>query len=423
MIASTNPTTWTVLDTGLSLCMPLLLLASAFFSGSETALFGMSARQRMDLARSHGDRCAPLALLKQPRMLLITLLLGNMVANILYFVLGSVILLHQPWGPLGATAISIGSLLGIILLGEITPKVIASARPVTYARLTGPVLLALHQVILPIRRLIESCAIRPLSRLATPSAPDTRISIDELDALLHASARDGVVDPLEQKLLSDVLALGVTAVRDVMTPRTRMASVPIDADAAMVDDTLEQHRSMRIAAYGDDPDDIRGMLHVKDWLRNPGDLASCLRAVAYIPGVTTVDRALQSMRADRVQVAIVVDEFGGTAGMVTLADLIEPLVGEITEDPAPGEHEIRPMGPGRWIVPGDLPADRLSGALLSAPGTLRAATVAGMVLRRLGRPPVNGDIVRVGNIDFEVHHVTNDGHVETVILSVDGGNA
>jgi putative hemolysin len=401
--------------------MPCLLAGSAFFSGTETALFGLSGKQRLDLATTKGEQSPALVLLRNPRMLLITLLLGNMVVNVLYFVIGSVLMRHQPWGGGGAAAIWIGSLLGLVLFGEIAPKMLASSRPIAISGLVGRPILAIHTALLPLRTILDRFVVRPLSRLAVPHQAATPLSLQELDALIDVSASDGLVDSHEQRLLADVLSLGHISVRRAMTPRTRMVSIPIEAPPEDVHSLIHENGLMRLPVHGRDVDDILGMLHVKDWLRSRGDIRALLRPPTYLPEVTTVDLALQTLRTAKQQTAIVVDEFGGTAGVVSLHDLIEPLVGDIADDATERPPEARPLGPGRWIVPGDFPADRLMRALLGRGSQASpAGTVGGLITRRLARAANSGDVVTIANVTLEVHHADEAGTIETVVVSIEG---
>ena len=420
MTELSNPTSWTGLHTGLAIAMPCLLAGSAFFSGAETALFSLTAQQRLHLGSGSSQRNAAASLLRHPRMLLITLLLGNMIVNVLYFVLASVAAWDQPWGTAGAVIIPIIALLSLILLGEIAPKMIASARAPAVCRSLGPPLLAIHTAILPLRTLMDRLVIRPLTRLATADSQTAILSLDELDSLIDASGRGGHVDLHEQRLLTDVLSLGTTTLGDVMTPRTRMVSIPSDASGDDIQAVISKHRLMRLPVRGRDLDDILGFLHVKDWLRSPGDLSTMLRTPLYLPEAATVDLALESLRNARRQTAIVVDEYGGTSGVVSLHDIIEPLVGDIADDASERQPEARPLGPGRWIVPGTFPAEKIVLALLGRHAGISTATsVGGLLTRQLGRRAATGDTVRIANVSLEVHHADASGTVETVIVSVE----
>ncbi|MCH2140192.1 MAG: hemolysin family protein [Phycisphaerales bacterium] len=411
-----QPEVWTALDGIITAMLPLVLACSAFFSGAETALFSLSARQRLDMGRGHS---AVSRLLAKPRMLLITLLLGNMLANVLYFVLASVLTWNQPWGTAGMIIMPLATLLILVALGEVAPKMIASAHAPAIARLIAPPLLAVHRTILPLRLAIDRAVVQPLSRLATPSSGATTLSLDELGSLLDHSGREGVVDLHEQRLLSDVLTLGERRVSDVMTPRTRMISIASNADDDAVNHVIAAHRFMRIPIHGRDLDDIQGFLHVKDWLRNPGNLNALMRQPRYLPEATNIEQAMDTLRKEDTQIAIVVDEYGGTAGIVALHDLIEPLIGEIVDDAHTPVGEARPLGPGRWTVPGDFPAGRLTKAMQGAMHPIdRASTVGGLVTRTLGRPPEVGDQITIGNVQISVHHVS-DGHVVTAIVSLE----
>jgi len=411
-----DPATWSAL----AIAMPCLLAGSAFFSSAETALFGLSAKQRLDIADRHGKQSAALVLLRQPRMLLITLLLGNMIINVLYFVIASILMQSQPWGAGGAALLWIGSLFALVLFGEIAPKMLASAQSTRVSRAVGGPVLAIHTIILPLRTVLDRFVGRPLARLAVPHQSAMPLSLHELDSLLDASAQDGLVEPQEQRLLADVLSLGHTTVRRAMTPRTRMVSIPIDATTKDVRSIIHKNGLMRLPVHGTDLDDILGMLHVKDWLRGHGDIKTMLRTPIYVPEVTTVDLALDSLRSSQQQTAIVVDEFGGTAGVVSLHDLIEPIVGDIVDDATDQPAEARPIGPNQWIVPGGFPAHRLMQALLGQRQHTNVDTVGGLITRKLGRVAAQGDVITIANVNLEVHHADESGAIETIIVSLEG---
>lgn len=234
---------WGSADIPLLVILPIAAALSAAFSGSETAFFGLRAHERHDLAASPDalSRSAA-ALLASPRMLLITLLLGNMTVNVVYFVVSSVLLLRidtTTTGQVEAVAASLVMLAAIILVGEVTPKLIAARHGRLWVRAVAVPLLALHGFLAPIRVPLNRLVIEPLIRLGLSPGRRQTISHDELNSLLEMSRDAAVIDRDEYDLLSDVVSLSRQTTRDIMTPRVRMPALPASADRARV---LERFR-------------------------------------------------------------------------------------------------------------------------------------------------------------------------------------
>ena len=408
--------TWGVTETVLLLLLAPLLVISALFSGSETALFGLQARDRHLLSQrgGRGDRAA-LSLLAQPRQLLITILLGNMVANVGWFTIVAVLAGEQPWGLAGAIVVQVLGVLCIVLLGEVVPKVLASAAPAAAARRLSVGLKWLHVVLAPVRQSMERFVVRPLSRLAGHRPEAAQLSGADLASLLNHQAQAGVVDVSERQQLEGILSLSQRPVRSVMTPRTRMVSISLDDTPNVIATAFRDSALMRLPVCGEDTDEIKGMLHARDWMRagQPGDFAGLCNEVAFVPSVAAVDRVMATLRDQGRKTAIVVDEFGGTAGIVSMRDLVEPLTGTF-DDPDAAQPQVRPLGPDRWMVDGAHQASALLGLLdrhdQSNP------TFADLV-RRTHAAPKEGDEVVLGNVRVQVHHVDDDGSIETLLVS------
>jgi putative hemolysin len=404
--------------------MPLLLLGSAFFSGSETALFGLTAGERLELRRISGSGPrAALSLLHEPRLLLILLLLGNMSMNVLYFVVSSVLMMNNIFGWFGDIIFAITALLAIVVLGELVPKFIANGDRIRFARSMGPTLYAIHRGLLPFWKAIDGCIVTPLSRLTKPNTQPPALSGEELQALVELSGREGVLDANEQVLLGDVLRIGRTTVHQVMTPRTRMRSLPIDSTVEQVRELVRQTKHSRLPVHGESLDNIMGMLHVKEYLQRavheqPSVRNSIVDPV-YIPEVTTLDKVLDHFRSTNTQSAIVVDEYGGTAGLITLGNIISALVGDIGPDSTKVVDPPRSVGPEQWSVDGNLSTASWRPILLPAFGSQIPATVGGLVTRLLGRTAVTGDVAEVSNLRLEVHHVEHDQVARVLLTLVD----
>ena len=419
-LASSGPS---VLQVVLLCLLPLLVCGSAYFSGSETALFGLSASERLELRRQQtvGARAA-LQLLQQPRLLLILLLLCNMTMNVLFFIISSVLMMDNLFGWLGDIIFGFTALLVMVLCGELLPKFIASTIRHRCIRFTAPVLLALHRCLFPLWRGLDLLVVTPLSRLAVPGQDPQGLTGEELQALVELSGREGVVDADEQQRLGDVLRLGSTIVRRAMTPRTRMKSLPIDATDDDIRSMIHDTKLTRIPIQEGGIDTIAGILHAKTWLMNARNgstpLAESMSPASYVPEVTTLDRVLDHFRSTSTQMAIVVDEYGGTAGIIALQDVVEQLVGDIRDTTEPTSQAARSIGPNQWIVDGHASSSAWIDLFGVTLGFLPANTIGGLVTQILKRQPEVGDVARLANVCMEVHRVEH-GQVMTVLLTLD----
>lgn len=396
-----------------------LLVASGFFSSSETALFGMSENERMGLRRSGSIAGRAIdALMADPRMLLVTLLLGNTTINTLYFVTSSVLVVRMQGGVAIEAATAAGSLLGLIVFGEIVPKLAGETRRTFVASLVAPPLLALHRIIGPLRRLIAAGVVEPLARLTAPRAVPPRLSEAELAALIEISARQGVLESHEQELLLEVVRLQRLRVRDVQVPRVRMAAVPIDADERAVRETVSTARLSRLPVFRGDLDHIEGILPAKRYLlAHPAkrSIARHLEPATFVPEIASVEALLVRFRETGGTLAITVDEYGGTAGVVALEDVVEAIVGDIV---AP-EEELPPP-PKRldaltWRVSGEMGVHDWQDTFGEAVASRGAVTLGGYLMERLGRAVSPGDVVRLGNVELEAERV-EQAMVRTVLV-------
>ncbi len=407
--------------------MPALLAASAFFSGSETALFGLTEHERSTLAgRSPLGARAAEALIAAPRRLLITILLGNMVVNVLFFVMASVLTLHAKTPAAGAV-FAVAPLLAIVLLGEVTPKLIAASSRTRWCTIFAPAMLAVHRLITPIRVVIDALIVEPASRLAAAREPDP-LTPDELGELLELSARAGAIDPREAELLDDVLELGTLRVREIMIPRVDILWVGPDADRDDIARLWRDTGVQRIVVADGSLD--RGVLGVIDLpealarlAENPGaDARQLMDPPLYVPESARLDNLLEHFRGRKRLVAIVVDEFGAVDGLVTFHDVADRL-GRLAMTDA-GEHNasgvrIERLGPAAWRVPGRMSVHDFAEALGLDTGA-RAGSVAGLILSHLGRIARPGDRVRLAGVTLEVESV-RDRAIDNVLVSLSPG--
>ncbi|MBL9148444.1 MAG: HlyC/CorC family transporter [Phycisphaerae bacterium] len=397
-------------EIALASLVPPLIIASAFFSSSETALFGLSAADRAALRKTAPATARAVdGLLSDERQLLITILLSNMTVNTVYFVICSVVLAKASFGPLASVLYGAATLLIVVLGGEVVPKLLADSLRLRATQLIAPPLALVHRAIRPIRRSLDRLVVAPLSRLTSPGEAPPRLSAEELEALLAQSGVAGVIDADEQRILRGVFALRSLRVRDVMTPRVDMAWIDASATRGEVAELAATRRLTRLPVMGKGIDDVVGFLQVKRYLLDTRGAAAPLldhvRTPRFVPDLATAEQLLESCRASRSDLAIVVDEYGGTAGVVAMEDCVEEVVGDIVSPEEVPEAPPTQVAAGAWIVAGDMNLKRWADAFGSELATTSASTLGGLVLERLGRPAVKGDVVTLANLRLEVEDV------------------
>ncbi|HUW82775.1 MAG TPA: hemolysin family protein [Phycisphaerae bacterium] len=386
----------------------LLLGASGLVSGSETALFSLSRHDLYQLGRSPRRlRRMAAGLMHHPRRVLLTILIANTLVNVLIFAISYVSFGGEGgersalWASLG----SVGSLVAVIVFGEVVPKGVAMGGARQLAPLAAPLVSGLSYVLTPLRILLDGMIVEPLTRLLAPARSEpSLITTQELRLLVDVSQRRGVIDDDESALLQEVLELGQRKVRDAMVPRVDLKAFDIDGEPADLRRFMQEHRLKKVPVYTGDIDHIEGLIYAKNlFLHEHEDLRRLLRPVRYVPEQMRLDQLLEHFRHTKTQIAIVVDEFGGTAGLVTLEDALESVVGEI-EPPerAPSVPSVEQIDDRTFLVAGGLSVREWADAFGRRLRDQSVATLAGLVLAELGRVPHPGDAVRIGNVQLTV---------------------
>lgn len=398
--------------------LPILLVASAFFSGSETALFSLTRHQRARLTRSQTIPDQLLTtLLSETRSLLITLLLSNMTVNVLIFVISSVLLIQlgrsDQFGPIAMTVLSLAPLLTVILCGEVLPKLVAARLPLTWAKVVSLPLYVCHRVLAPVRVTASWLVITPLARLIAPPRRPPSLSPEELESLLALSQKHGVIDPHEERLLQQVLELSQLKVRDLMVPRVDVQAHDLDDPPQALIDLVRQAKLRQIPVYREDLDHVVGVVYSRQvMLRRPRtyeDVKRLVKQVNFVPEQQRADQLLVELRKTGTTFAMVVDEYGGTAGLITIEDVVEHMVGNIAGPfEAASEPRLQSLRPGLWRVGAEMPVHDWAEVFGHNPaveglGALESvSTLGGLVMARLGRVPEVGESTTVGNVLIRV---------------------
>ncbi len=295
-----------------------------------------------------------------------------------------------------------------VVFGELAPKYFAIQRPLQVALWSAHPLRYTYRAAYPFIWLMNKSAAALLRALGAKPPTDLDVHSDEeLKMLVAASARQGVLQESERLIVGNALDFADTVVRQVMIPRTEIAAVPEDVDLGGLIAVARQKRFSRFPVYREDLDHVVGVVHVKDLVgvdrTSHATARDLMRRVPFIPETLRLDQALAEFRRQRAGLAVVVDEFGGTAGVVTLEDILEELVGEVRDEFEQGEAQrIREEAPGTFLIDGLVPLgdlrDRLQLELEGEPYD----TVGGLVFGRLGRLAEVGDTVEVEGYRFQV---------------------
>ena len=330
----------------------VLLALSAFFSGSETAFFSLQRETVLSYRkdpRKSANRVAQL--LGTPRELLATILFGNLIVNVLFYSTTAVIAydlaLSQRQGY--AALVTAGGLVSVIIFGEVVPKAAALAFRKRLSLFMAEPLFVVYTILRPVRYLVGA-VVRVLTAgaLRAIGAP-RRITREELSMLVEVTRSQGHIPPQEGEMIEEVMGLSETRVREVMVPRVDIVAVPAAAEISDLLELFRRTRRAKIPVYSGDLDHIEGIAQVKHaLLGDPATLRDVIEKPVYVPETKTVESLLKEFQTNRAKMAVVVDEYGGTAGIVTLSDLIEEIVGPLGDEYDQPETFVEEVAPGRW---------------------------------------------------------------------------
>ncbi|WP_209325087.1 hemolysin family protein [Brevibacterium renqingii] len=345
----------------------------------------------------------------------------------------------EDWGagpglaaPLALTIALIISTVGSMIFGELVPKNLAIAVPLATGRIAAPIQYVFSIVFKPVIAVLNGTANKILLSMGVEPQEEGSVgrSPEELTSLVRHSAEEGVLDEQTADLLERTLSFSERTAEDVMTPRTRMSTVAKDTTARQIIEQARETGFSRFPVAGEDKDHIVGVVHVKQAFavppanRDDAYAGGLMTEVTEIPETQRLDPLLMELRATGLQMAVVVDEFGGTAGVVTLEDVVEELVGEVADEHDRMRVAARPARDGSWIVPGQLRPDEISSTMgITIPEDSDYETLAGFVLKELGRIPEPGDQVRTDEalIRVERMHGRRIERLRVVLRSTDAG--
>ncbi len=379
-----------------------LIVGSAFFSGSETALFSLSRGQIHRMRRHHTGRYIA-KLMARPRRTLNMLLLGNTIVNVAFSTTIAMIVLRlASWQ---AVAASLAGLLALILLGEVAPKMLAFVAAERWAMTASGVLMVVGRVLLVPLWLLETFLITPLVKIVAPAKPgDVDVTPGELTALLELSAKRGLLASDAHSLISEIVQLSQLHVADVMTPRVDMFAFDVSGPAADLADELRGRRTQIVPLYRDDIDHIIGVVRAKRvLLETDRPLNELMEPVAFVPASANIERVLLQFRQAGRTLAVAVDEYGGAAGLIRLEDILAEILGDIpgSKDVAQGPT-VEKLNDRQYLIDGDLAVHEWAEAFGIDLQEGRISTIGGFVTSLLGKLPRAGESASYRNLRFTV---------------------
>ncbi len=402
------------------LLIAVLLVCSAFFSMSETAFTSANQVRLKKMARD-GDKRAEraVAILEDYDKFLTTILIGNNLVNIAATTVATLVFAVLLGEATGSVVSTVVMTLVVLTFGEITPKTLAKRRPEKYALRVVGVVRGVEVVFTPLSWLFGK-----LTRFIgekTGGTDSAAMTEDELAVMIDEIEGDGVIEKTEGELIKSAMRFDDTPVSEVYVPRMDVVAIDSSASSDELGKLFSETGFSRIPVYDGSIDNIVGVVYAKEYYsrRFNGEdvrLREIVKTVKYVPETMSIAAIFNDFQKTKVHIAVVLDSYGGTMGIVTLEDILEELVGEIWDESDDIQQDVAPQADGTWLVKGTA---NIYNAMEEVgetfdPGDYEDYSVMGYVFYRLNRAPSRGDRVRCGGVDITVKTVKGRRAVECV---------
>ena len=330
---------------------------SFFFALAETALFSLSKWQARQLAeREPGAGGIVVRLLAEPQDLLAMMVLGNTFASAAMLATALWMALNGRWPP----AVTVAGLLALILIGcEVLPKTLAVRKPEQWSLRVARLLLVVQTFSLPLRRVAQYLNTAILNTVIPRTIqPQNALTDADYQELLEMAFQRGTLAQSEKEIILQIISLDRRTAKEVMKPRSRMAAIPDDLSIEEMIVAARKYKHRRLPMYDQTPDTIVGILNARALLLDPQiDLADAIELPSFVPETMNLLQLLKSLQRQQRGLAIVLDEFGGTAGIVTMEDILEEMIGTIRGELESESFVMEKLAPGRWRTSGTLRLD------------------------------------------------------------------
>jgi putative hemolysin len=373
----------------------VLLLFSAFFSGSETALFSLSRSTVAAMGEGDRSRRRVASLLRHPRHLLVAILFGNLLVNVANTSVVTALAIRM-YGEAGVGYAMLLMTCLILIFGEISPKSLAIKRASAISAAVAPSLQALMVVLWPIRAVLGRIADSSVD-LCRRIFGETREEYGslELAAAVEMGHRDGLFDEFEKEILTNLFLFAETSVHEILTPRVDVFSLDVRTPLHEAERLVRDRGFTRVPLYEDRPENIVGVLHAKDLLRYSRDdrvtLRTLVREVRFVPETKKIRDLLGELIPSRQHVVIALDEHGSYEGIVTLEDILEEIFGDIRDRREPRVDEYTLISSDAIVASGSMRLEDFNEAFGSALESREVETIGGYLTELTGRIPYDGE--------------------------------
>ncbi len=410
----------------------LLVLLSAFFSGMEAALLSVS-RIKLESMATKGSVIAKkiLELKKNPEKFISPIVLGNNFVNILASVLTtyfSVTLAKTKHisPSLSLMWVTVALTVVIVIFGEMIPKSVAAYNPEKFSNRFFYLFYFFWIVLFPFAWVLSKISKFFLLIFGVKENVKTVFeNSEEFITMLHLGKEEGIIEKSEEKMIFSIFEFGDTLVREVMTPRVDMVTIPVSATIEQILNVVVKSNHSRIPVYNGKIDNIIGILYTKDLFkifqmkadsRQKVKLKDILRPAYFVPETKRVDELFREMQKKKIQMAIVFDEYGGVSGLVTMEDLLEEIVGEIQDEYEVEEKTFQKIGENVYLISGMMSIDDFNEQFEANLSDEEADTIGGIILEKLGRLPSPGEEVEIDGFKLIPIKVRNRRIVQIKVI-------
>ena len=388
----------------------ILIALSSFFSSSETALTSVN-QIRLRQRATEGDKksMTVLKLLEKPQDMISSILIGNNIVNIASSAVATVFFtqLFGASGPVVATAVMT---ILVLIFGEVLPKTAAQQQPEMISRKVAKPISGITKIFRPAVFLLTALSGFVTKWLFSHVDDAPTITEEEFKALVEVGEEEGVLQREERAYIDNVLDFSSATASDMMKPRTSVVALDVEATEEEIFELLKDNRYSRIPVYEDSIDHIIGILYMKDVVRllAQGEaihLREILRDPYFIGESAVADRIFRELKARNLSIAVVVDEYAGTSGIITMEDILEELVGNIDDEYDLENSAVIFLESGVYLVDPELRIDEINDYFHMSLESEKSDSIGGFVIELLDRIPKQGDVVRYGDILFTVNEM------------------